>query len=212
MPISLRVALMSASALLVAAASQVPTSALADTLPGQTPQELQLAVFSPAPVLPTTIDSNDAADASVVMPEDEVKPEPGTLRELVRSIAALPSTELSEDVRCLATAVYFESKGEPIEGQLAVAQVILNRVESGRFASSVCGVVRQPGQFTFAYRSPASGTDWRVAQAVAVVAATRNWHEVAPDATYFHAKRVAPGWSGMKRVSAIGNHIFYARR
>jgi spore germination cell wall hydrolase CwlJ-like protein len=57
-----------------------------------------------------------------------------------------------------------------------------------------------------------AGAEWRIAQAVAVVAATGNWHEVAPDTTFFHARRVAPGWSGMKRVSAIGNHIFYARR
>lgn len=204
MPISFRVAFTSACALLLAAAAQVPAPAFADTALADVPQEFQPTALA------AVIDSNN--DDDVVLSEAEVKPDTASLRQLVTSIAALPSADLSDDVRCLATAVYFESKGEPIEGQLAVAQVIMNRVESGRFASSMCGVVRQPGQFSFVYRAPTAGAEWRIAQAVAIVAATGNWHEVAPDTTYFHAKRVAPGWSSMKRVSAIGNHVFYARR
>lgn len=204
MPISFRVAFTSACALLLAAAAQVPSPALADTSPADIPQELKLSAFTTAVI--------ETPDDDVVIPDVDAKPDTASLRELVYSIAALPAADLSDDVRCLATAVYFESKGEPIEGQLAVAQVIVNRLESGRFASTICGVVRQPGQFTFAYHTPAAGAEWRIAQAVAIVAATGNWHEVAPETTYFHAKRVAPGWSRMKRVSAIGNHIFYARR
>lgn len=204
MPISFRVAFMSACALLLAAAAQVPSPALADTAPADIAQELKLSAFTTAVI--------ETPDDDVVIPDVDAKPDTASLRELVSSIAALPVADLSDDVRCLATAVYFESKGEPIEGQLAVAQVIVNRLESGRFASTICGVVRQPGQFTFAYRTPAAGAEWRIAQAVAIVAATGNWHEVAPETTYFHAKRVAPDWSRMKRVSAIGNHIFYARR
>ena len=202
MPISLRVAFTSACALLLAAAAQVP--ALADTTAAETPQELSLSAFTDGVI--------DSHDDDVMIPEVGNKPEVTSLRELVNSIAALPATELSDDARCLAIAVYHESKGEPVEGQLAVAQVILNRVESGRFAASACGVVRQPGQFSFVYRTPSSSAQWRTAQAVAIVAVTGNWHEVAPNSTYFHAKRVAPGWTSVKRVSAIGNHIFYARR
>src|SRR3546814_4388492 len=52
-------------------------------------------------------------------------------------------------MKCLAGAVYFESKGESLEGQLAVARVIINRARSGRFADSLCGVIYQPGQFSF---------------------------------------------------------------
>jgi hypothetical protein len=110
---------------------------------------------------------------------------------------------------CLATAVYFESRGEPLEGQLAVAQVILNRVESGRYAGSVCAVLRQPGQFSFdVSRRPADNADWKTAQAIAAIAMTGGWREVAPDALAFHAARLSPGWR-MTKVAQIGNHVFY---
>jgi N-acetylmuramoyl-L-alanine amidase len=204
MPISFRVAFTSACALLLAAAAQVPVPALADTPAAAVRQELGMSAFTDGVI--------GSHDDDVMIPEVPSKPEPTSLRELVSSIAALPAADLSDDARCLAIAVYHESKGEPVEGQLAVAQVILNRVESGHFASSICGVVRQPGQFSFVYRTPGTSAQWRTAQAVAIVAITENWHEVAPNSTYFHAKRVAPGWTSVKRVSAIGNHIFYARR
>lgn len=206
----LGVALISGAGLLLTAAGETPAASANFQAATPVPSQVELAALTPAPQLPRAV--ADDGDDSVAAAEAPAALTPESLRELVASIAALPSVELSSDVRCLATAVYFESKGEPIEGQLAVAQVILNRVDSGRFASSACGVIRQAGQFSFAYRTPAAGTDWRIAQAVAVVAATGNWREVAPDATYFHAKRVAPGWGGLRRVSAIGNHIFYARR
>jgi spore germination cell wall hydrolase CwlJ-like protein len=130
---------------------------------------------------------------------------------LTKLVATSEGAELNDELKCLATAVYFEARGEPLEGQLAVAQVILNRVESGRFAPTVCGVVYQPGQFTFAHnRAPATNsTDWKVAQAIAVIAANDTYRDVAPRAISFHAKRLAPNWSNMKRVSQIGNHVFY---
>ena len=67
------------------------------------------------------------------------EPQAGSLRELVTSLPA--AGELSEELHCLAGAVYFESRGEPLDGQLAVAQVIVNRAEDRRFPSSYCGVV-----------------------------------------------------------------------
>lgn len=140
---------------------------------------------------------------------------PASLRELVDAIVALPSIELTDEVKCLATAVYFESKGEPVDGQLAVAQVIVNRTESGRYPEKMCGVIHQAGQFSFVRggRTGAitDGRQWRIAQAVAVIAATGNWKEVVGEATSFHAARVSPKWA-MKRVSRIGNHVFYASR
>lgn len=207
--LSVRIAFVGAVALLVTAAVQLSAPVAAESLGDPVSQPRQLASYSPSPLLNAAIDDSDD---SVAASDSAPQPASQSLRELVGSIAALPATDLSDDVRCLATAVYHESKGEPIEGQLAVAQVILNRVESGRYADTVCGVVRQPGQFTFAYRAPASSANWRTAQAVAIIAATGNWHEVVPDAVSFHAKRVAPGWARMKRVSSIGNHVFYAAR
>ncbi len=164
--------------------------------------------FTPAPALG---EDDAVADTATAAPQAA----PESLRELVDAIVALPSIELTDDVRCLATAVYFESKGEPIEGQLAVAQVIMNRVESGRYAANSCGVIHQAGQFSFVRdgRTDRVGDNrqWRIAQAVAVIAATRNWKEIVGDATAFHATRVAPKWA-MKKVSRIGNHVFYAAR
>ncbi len=114
------------------------------------------------------------------------------------------------EMRCLATAVYFESRGEPLEGQLAVAQSILNRVESGRYAGTVCGVINQPGQFSYdRTRTPRAGSDWQTAQAIAQVAMQELWIAVAPKAMSFHATHVAPNWAGKTRVATIGHHIFY---
>ena len=124
--------------------------------------------------------------------------------------------ELDAETRCLAVAVYYESKGEPLEGQLAVAQVILNRRDSGRFAASICGVVYQRGQFSFTWDgrsdTPSHSAMWRTAQAIALIAATDDWRAIVPDATHFHARRVSPGWHRLQRVSAVGNHIFYRMR
>ena len=150
------------------------------------------------------LESNDDTHAPAVTPD-----RPASLSKLVAQVADLPATPLNADAKCLTTAVFFEARGEPLEGQLAVAQVILNRVASGRYAGSVCGVVNQPGQFTFAKRSVnTASSDWRTAQAIAIIAQAERWLQVAPRAMAFHAARVSPGWS-MQRISRIGNHVFY---
>lgn len=136
-------------------------------------------------------------------------PRPEELATLVEQVIdSAPSAY--GDRECLARAVYFEARGEPLEGQLAVAQVILNRVASGRFASSVCGVIAQPGQFSFNHaRAPGDNRDWRVAKAIAAIAATAGWDMIAPRATAFHATRVTAAWTTMRKVGTIGNHVFY---
>lgn len=120
--------------------------------------------------------------------------------------------QLDRDLACLAGAIYFESKGEPLAGQLAVAEVILNRAKSGRFAKSVCAVITQAGQFSFVRggRIPAIGdnANYRTAIAVAQVAIGDHWDSPAANALFFHARRVSPGWR-MQKVAAIGNHVFY---
>ena len=124
------------------------------------------------------------------------------------------SADVSDDEeRCLAAAVYYESKGEPLDGQLAVAQTVINRTASERFPSSICGVVRQPGQFSFVHhgqlpRTSMSNHAWQQAVAIAAVAREKLWHAIAPHALYFHARSVSPGW-GLKRVASLGHHIFY---
>jgi spore germination cell wall hydrolase CwlJ-like protein len=121
--------------------------------------------------------------------------------------------ELDGDMKCLAGAVYFEAKGESLEGQLAVARVIINRAKSGRFADSLCGVVYQPSQFSFVrgHAMPPIRTesrDWREAVAIAQIAVSDEWDSLAEGALYFHARRVSPGW-GKARLASIDNHVFY---
>jgi spore germination cell wall hydrolase CwlJ-like protein len=135
---------------------------------------------------------------------------PASLSALVASVDGDAMADSDADLNCLATAVYFESRGEPMEGQLAVAQTILNRVESGRYAPTVCSVINQPKQFSYdRSRAPRAGSDWETARAIAHIAMQDMWHEVAPRAVSFHARRVAPNWAGKTRIATIGNHIFY---
>lgn len=119
---------------------------------------------------------------------------------------------MTDDLVCLAGAIYFEAKGEPLPGQLAVAEVIINRAKSGRFASSICSVITQRGQFSFVRggRVPtvAANANYRIAIAIAQVAMGNDWDSPAANALYFHARRAAPGWR-MQKVAAIGNHVFY---
>lgn len=120
---------------------------------------------------------------------------------------------LDPETHCLATAIFYESRSESLEGQLAVARVIINRVRSARFSDSLCGVIRQRGQFSFVRRGviPApkvSRPAWKTSIAVARIAQNNAWESEAEGALYFHARRVSPGW-GRSRIAAIDNHIFY---
>jgi len=122
-------------------------------------------------------------------------------------------TDLTSEMRCLAGAIYFEARGESLEGQLAVGRVIVNRSKSGQFPTSYCGVVFQPSQFSFVRgRSmPAVRTasqDWREAMAVARIADQGSWKSEASGALYFHAARVSPSWQ-LTRLARVDNHIFY---
>ncbi|MEJ7932677.1 cell wall hydrolase [Sphingobium sp. AN558] len=120
---------------------------------------------------------------------------------------------LAGDMQCLASGIYFESKGESLEGQLAVARVIINRSKSGRFADSLCGVIHQRGQFSFVRGGgmpavPQASRGWRQAVAIAQIATEGRWNSKAEGALFFHARRVSPGW-GKRQLAAIDNHIFY---
>jgi spore germination cell wall hydrolase CwlJ-like protein len=167
--------------------------------------------WKPTPEVPgVTVQKlpDESADATADTDED------AEFASLAAAVAAQDAPEsVDDELRCLAGAIYFESKGEPLSGQLAVADVIINRTRSGRFPSTICGVVTQPGQFSFVRdgRMPPIDTDrksYRTALAVAQVALSDAWNDPAPDALYFHAKRVRPGW-GKTRVAAIGHHVFY---
>jgi spore germination cell wall hydrolase CwlJ-like protein len=137
--------------------------------------------------------------------------EAGTLDALVD--AQPTGSDLSPEMRCLAGAIYFEARGESLEGQLAVGRVVVNRSKSGRVPASYCGVVYQPSQFSFVrgHSMPAvraGSQDWREAMAIARIADEGSWSSQASNALFFHAARVSPSWR-LTRLAQVDNHIFY---
>ena len=135
--------------------------------------------------------------------------------DLSEMVAQLRSSDAgSHELECLATGVYFESKSEPLAGQLAVGQVIANRAEShGRFPPSYCGVLFQRGQFSFVHGRSLptvshSSRQWQTAVAIAKIVDQGLKNSSVGNALFFHARYVSPDWH-LKRVASIGNHIFY---
>ena len=124
---------------------------------------------------------------------------------------------LDEEATCLATGVYFEARGESLEGQLAVARVIMNRAASGKYPPSWCGSLKQPWQFSFV--NPHTGAipsidyqsgAWARAQGVARLAVANVIPSVDQDVLWYHATYVAPSWGHrLSMVQKIGAHIFY---
>ncbi len=134
-----------------------------------------------------------------------------SLAELVRIQST--SGELSKESHCLAGAVYFESKGESLAGQLAVAKVVMARAKSGRFAPTLCGVVFQKSQFSFIRagqmpRIDKNSTHWKNAVAISKIALNDTWKSPVEGALFFHARYVSPGWK-LKRIGTIDQHVFY---
>ncbi|MEH3100269.1 cell wall hydrolase [Sphingomonas adhaesiva] len=184
----------------VAVATAVPTAAF-PTAPLSSVQGTMPAVMIQTPPLP--------ADEAVSTPAEDEQVAYPTLAAAVAD-QSVPSNT-GDDLRCLAGAIYFEARGEPLAGQLAVAEVILNRTRSRRFGGDVCSVITQPGQFSFVRggRIPAAPTndDWRTAVAVAKVALKDAWESDASEALYFNGRGV--GHPARVRIAAIGNHLFY---
>ena len=145
---------------------------------------------------------------------DAVLPHPRSLGELVNAYAGLSTDDRQQD--CLANAVYFEARGEPIEGQLAVAEVVLNRAESGRYPSTICDVVTQPAQFSFVRDGIIPSADrnceaWRRAVAIARIAENGATRLLPRDVLWYHADYVSPSWGHrLARNTKIGLHIFYS--
>jgi len=125
------------------------------------------------------------------------------------------SEQLDEESNCLATAVYFEARGESVDGQLAVARVVMNRAASGRYPSSWCATVKQPAQFSFVRHGQFPAADvasdaWRRAEAIARLAAANVVPSVSTDVLWYHADYVAPSWRrNLTEAQKIGQHIFY---
>jgi spore germination cell wall hydrolase CwlJ-like protein len=211
------------------AAAAGSTGAAASATTPSVSRALALSSATPAPAEATPV---EIAAAPVALPLQsarldlrpdlglEPKPDP----DRPRYVDLIDPDNLDREQRCLAEAIYFEARSEPEEGQAAVAQVILNRVKSGLYPASICGVVYQNRhrhlacQFTFA----CEGKSLRITDASSWGAAKRIAGEVlygktyladVGGATHYHADYVRPSWSRrLKKMDVIGRHIFYKLR
>jgi spore germination cell wall hydrolase CwlJ-like protein len=153
-------------------------------------------------------------------PKGDLKTPTVPLEFSSRWLDAQPKATGDAQWQCLSEALYFEARGETVKGQFAVAEVIMNRVESGRFPDSLCGVIRQGTgkryqcQFTYTcdgikevVREPkAYDRVSKVARAIIDGAAG----DLTDGATHYHTTAVSPNWSRVyKKTARIGDHIFY---
>lgn len=123
-------------------------------------------------------------------------------------------------LECLAVAVFFEARSEPIEGQYAVAEVVMNRVMDPRWPDTICGVVFQDRQFSFTHDGKSDKMEkyaqndvieWKAmnqARTIAKQVFDEGYTEL--EATHYHATSVRPSWAKhYKQVGRIGSHVFY---
>lgn len=162
--------------------------------------------------IPGNVGADTSEDVTVLADDDrDERISASSLPELVRMQDI--SEPLDSEERCLAGAVYFESKGESLAGQLAVARVVIARAKSGRFPTTLCGVVYQKSQFSFVRGGgmppiATGSTHWRNAVAISRIALENSWKSPVEGALFFHARHVSPGWR-LTRIGSIDNHIFY---
>ena len=168
------------------------------------------AVFGLALTGATGVTSSSQAEAAVPAPLFS-----GTLDRQVAAAARAETDDRQQD--CLASAVYFEARGEPLKGQLAVADVVLNRVRSEKYPDTICEVVEQPWQFSFVNatgripEADRSSEAWLKAVAIARIATAGTARAVDGDVLWYHADYVSPSWGRrLARQDQIGLHIFYS--
>ena len=170
------------------------------TAPAATPEAVSIQVVAPT-------SQPAAAEPAPAAPQK-------TLDELVVAYAADKTDDSEQD--CLAKAVYFEARGESLEGQLAVAEVVMNRAASGRYPGTLCKVVTQPSQFSFIRkgRFPTpnfASAAWRKAVGVARIAVAKLADTLPSGVLWYHADYVKPSWGRrLNRTARIGVHIFYS--
>ena len=200
-------------------------AALFATLAGGTTASAQEAIAAPAPqaaaeqavfVSQPVVAALPAAEAPVQAVEAAAP-----AAKAKRSLAALTAENAATatagaDHECLAVAVYFEARGETLDGQLAVAEVVLNRSRSGQYPADVCAVVKQKAQFSFVRNGQFPTADrassaWKKAVAVAKVAQDKLVTKLPRNVLFYHADYVAPSWGKrLTRQAKIGTHIFYS--
>ncbi|HEX8572950.1 MAG TPA: cell wall hydrolase [Allosphingosinicella sp.] len=147
-------------------------------------------------------------------PAAAASPQAGNLADLVLAYASAATADREQE--CLANAVYFEARSEPIEGQLAVAEVVMNRAASGRYPTDLCAVITQKAQFSFIQRGKFPRADresaaWKKAVAIAIIARQKLAGNLPSGVLWYHATYVSPSWGKrLTKQTQIGLHIFYS--
>ena len=160
-----------------------------------------------------------------IAPKGEVNTDDQRAKTPVERLGLFDEKSRAREEKCLAEAVYFEARGEAVRGQIAVAQVVMNRAFSGKYPNTVCGVVYQNKhrhlacQFTFACEgkdlSKIDEPDmWEQAKSIAKDTLDgKIWHAEVGHATHYHAYWVHPSWvHEMTRLYKFGVHTFYRPR
>ena len=224
--------------------SPVTKPARSDTSPGAgadavTGSTITLARQGATPAVPRASALGSATPVALNSTPVEIVALPRPLREPPKTLATatpapraaqpdyaalLVPAKLASEQRCLAEAIYFEARSESEAGQAAVAQVVLNRVSSGLYPNSVCGVVYQNRnwhnacQFSFACDGKSlritEPEPWAVAVRIAdAVTQGSTYNAQVGSATHYHANYVRPSWARqLKKMEMIGHHVFYRLR
>jgi hypothetical protein len=203
------------------AAAAGSTGAAAGATTPSTPRAIVLSSTTPAPADMTPVEIAAA-------PVSRLDPGGMTLArrfdDQPNYVDLIDPDNMNKEQRCLAEAVYFEARGETESGQAAVAQVVLNRVRSGLYPPSICGVVYQNRhrhlacQFTFACEGRALRTtdteSWERANRIAsAVLEGKTYIADVGGSTHYHADYVRPYWARrLKKMDVIGRHVFYKLR
>jgi spore germination cell wall hydrolase CwlJ-like protein len=203
-----------------------PASPIATAKPGTTPAARDRAAHGATPAVARAVALSSSTPAQPDALPIAVSAIPRAFFALQGGrrpdYAALINPEkIDSEKRCLAEAVYFEARSEPEAGQAAVAQVVLNRVSSGLYPESICGVVYQNRnhfhgcQFSFACEGKSlritERDSWMTALRIAdSVLVGRTYNSDVGPATHYHANYVKPRWArSLKKMDVIGRHIFY---
>jgi len=190
------------------------------------PGEAPIVLPDPDLKLPLApaVDGTPKAGGESIAPKGEVNADDQHARTPAERLGLFDDKTRAKSEKCLAEAIYFEARGEAVRGQIAVAQVVLNRAFSGFYPTTVCGVVYQNKhrhfacQFTFAcdnnpdvIREPDM---WERARKIAkAIMDGQLWLSEVGKSTHYHAYWVRPSWVGeMKKMYKFGVHTFYRPR
>lgn len=138
--------------------------------------------------------------------------------------AGIPQVTSDKEIKCLSENIYREAENQPIEGMVAVGHVVINRMESGKFPLSACGVIKQKTanvcQFSWNCQKKLRKIDYNSVswqQSYAIAYRLLNGTDTLPDPTgnamFYHADYVRPQWGkSYTKTKTIGNHIFYKQK